>query len=325
MALRDKVLEAVSGLVDIEIPEALVNQEMESRLHDLVHRLEHQGATIPQYLAATGQDQESFLAGVREGSTAAVKADLALRAVVAQEAIEATDEELETEIGRLAERVGQKPEKVRRDLGKRGALEAVRSDLARGKALQFLVDHATVGRRERHPRRSDPPRGRFDPRTRPSLSDDRHPRRQSRRQFRRHPRRHPRRAGAPGVTDPIRNYLVPTVIEQTNRGERAFDIYSRLLKERIIFLGHPDRRHRRQPDDRPAPAPRVRGSRQGHLRLRQLARRRDHGPVRDLRHDAVHQARRADDLRRPGRLGGRGAARLPAPTASASPCRTPAS
>jgi ATP-dependent Clp protease, protease subunit len=41
------------------------------------------------------------------------------------------------------------------------------------------------------------------------------------------------------VTEPIRSYLVPTVIEQTNRGERAFDIYSRLLKERIIFLGTP--------------------------------------------------------------------------------------
>jgi ATP-dependent Clp protease protease subunit len=41
------------------------------------------------------------------------------------------------------------------------------------------------------------------------------------------------------VTQPIVNYLVPTVIEQTNRGERAFDIYSRLLKERIIFLGTP--------------------------------------------------------------------------------------
>jgi ATP-dependent Clp protease protease subunit len=39
--------------------------------------------------------------------------------------------------------------------------------------------------------------------------------------------------------EPIRNYLVPTVVEQTNRGERAFDIYSRLLKERIIFLGTP--------------------------------------------------------------------------------------
>ena len=37
----------------------------------------------------------------------------------------------------------------------------------------------------------------------------------------------------------IYNYIVPTVIEQTNRGERAFDIYSRLLKDRIIFLGTP--------------------------------------------------------------------------------------
>jgi ATP-dependent Clp protease, protease subunit len=41
------------------------------------------------------------------------------------------------------------------------------------------------------------------------------------------------------TTDPIRSYLVPTVVEQTNRGERAFDLYSRMLKENIIFLGTP--------------------------------------------------------------------------------------
>ena len=35
------------------------------------------------------------------------------------------------------------------------------------------------------------------------------------------------------------SYLVPMVIEQTNRGERSFDLYSRLLKDRIIFLGTP--------------------------------------------------------------------------------------
>ena len=35
------------------------------------------------------------------------------------------------------------------------------------------------------------------------------------------------------------NYLVPTVVEQTNRGERAYDLYSRLLKENIIFIGTP--------------------------------------------------------------------------------------
>jgi len=41
------------------------------------------------------------------------------------------------------------------------------------------------------------------------------------------------------VTLTAYDYLVPTVVEQTNRGERAFDIYSRLLKERIVFLGTP--------------------------------------------------------------------------------------
>ena len=38
-------------------------------------------------------------------------------------------------------------------------------------------------------------------------------------------------------TESMKNYLVPTVIEENNRGERAYDIYSRLLKERVIFMG----------------------------------------------------------------------------------------
>jgi ATP-dependent Clp protease protease subunit len=42
-----------------------------------------------------------------------------------------------------------------------------------------------------------------------------------------------------GTIPVVQNYMVPTVIEQTSRGERAFDIFSRLLKERIIFVGTP--------------------------------------------------------------------------------------
>jgi ATP-dependent Clp protease protease subunit len=41
------------------------------------------------------------------------------------------------------------------------------------------------------------------------------------------------------MIQPITNYLVPTVVESSNRGERAYDLYSRLLKEYIIFLGTP--------------------------------------------------------------------------------------
>lgn len=144
MALREKVLISVGDLVHVDAPEALVNQEMERRLNDLAVRLEAQGATIPQYLQATGQDQQVFADDLRAGCTQAVKADLALRSVVEQEGIEATDSELDEEIVRLAERLREKPAKVRKDLVKRGVTEAVRSDIARGKALEFLIEHATA-------------------------------------------------------------------------------------------------------------------------------------------------------------------------------------
>jgi trigger factor len=144
MAVRDKVLDVIADLVDMELPDALVQQEMERRLHDLAHRLEAQGATIQQYIAASGQDEQAFVAQVRTAAERAVRADLALRAVVVQEGITATDEELDQEIERLAERLEEKPAKVRRDLDRRGVLEAVRSEIARGKALRYLVDHAVV-------------------------------------------------------------------------------------------------------------------------------------------------------------------------------------
>ena len=41
------------------------------------------------------------------------------------------------------------------------------------------------------------------------------------------------------VSNTPNSYLVPTVVEQTNRGERGYDLYSKLLKENIIFIGTP--------------------------------------------------------------------------------------
>jgi trigger factor len=117
---------------------------MERRLHNLIHRLQEQGASVEQYLMATGLTQDQLIADVRLEATKAVKADLALRAVVAAEEIVADDSELEAEIDRLAERTGRKPAQLRKEIERGGGLQAVRSELSRGKALQFLVDHASV-------------------------------------------------------------------------------------------------------------------------------------------------------------------------------------
>lgn len=151
MALRDRVLEVAVELVPVEPPATLVVSETRRRIEDLAHRLSHQGATVEEYLAATGQEAGAFVAEVQSTAVQAVLADLALRAVVAQEEISVGDDELTAEIERVAERTGRKPAKVRRDLERGGAIEAVRSEIARGKALEFLVDHAVVVDEEGNP------------------------------------------------------------------------------------------------------------------------------------------------------------------------------
>ncbi len=144
MSLRDRVLEELVSIVPIEAPLPLVEREMERRLHDLAHRLEQQGMTIPMYLEAIGQSQEIFVAEVREGSTKAVLVDLGLRSIIAAEEFEASEEEFEAEVERILEQVKGSPKKARRQLEQQGVFEAVRFDIERGKALQFLVDNAKV-------------------------------------------------------------------------------------------------------------------------------------------------------------------------------------
>ena len=144
LALRQGVVDALVQLVIDDAPEPLVASEVDRRVRDLVHRLSHQGASVEQYLAATGSSAEELTAQLTEQATSAVKADLALRAVIDAEGITADDDEVDVEIERLAQQVEQKPDKLRKELERGGQIEAVRSDVTRGKALEWLADHAEV-------------------------------------------------------------------------------------------------------------------------------------------------------------------------------------
>ena len=139
MAINQKTAEALGELVDEDIPEALVDQEFQNRLQDLAMRLQAQGVGIEQYLAGVGQDQETWVAELREAATQGVKVDLALRAVALKEAIEVAEHELEAELEAVAQRVGEKVAKVRKQIERNGQLAAVRSDLRTRKALEWLV------------------------------------------------------------------------------------------------------------------------------------------------------------------------------------------
>ncbi len=144
MALRNGVVEAVVELVDTDPPAPLVDAEVERRVHDLEHRLEAQRATVGQYLEATGQTPEQYLAGLRPAASQSVKADLALRAIAEAEHLEPTDADIDEEIERLAASYNIKPAELRRNLQRADQMPAVRSDWKKSKALEWLVERVEV-------------------------------------------------------------------------------------------------------------------------------------------------------------------------------------
>ncbi|MBA3653335.1 MAG: trigger factor [Actinobacteria bacterium] len=151
MALRNNVVDALVELVAVDMPEPLIGGEMERRLHNLAHRLSSQQVTMAQYLEGTGTTQEELIEQLRTEATAAVKADLALRAVAVAEGIEVTEEDLDNEIARMAERMDEKPDKVRKQLDRADQMPAVRSELRNSKALEWLIEHVEVMDEEGNP------------------------------------------------------------------------------------------------------------------------------------------------------------------------------
>jgi trigger factor len=156
MALREKTVEAVAGLVDDgDVPEVLVDSEVNERLHDLQHRLEAQKLGLGEYLQATGRTPDDLLAAVRVDAQRAVKADLALRALAEAEELSVSDDELDTEIATMAERMETSAAALRRQLDTAGRTGAVRSELRKSKALQWLLDHVELFDQEGNPMSRD--------------------------------------------------------------------------------------------------------------------------------------------------------------------------
>jgi trigger factor len=152
MALRQKALEALSGLVaEDDVPEVLVDAEVNERLHDLQHRLEAQKLGLAEYFQATGTSPDELLGAVRVDAEAGVKADLALRALADAEELPLSEEDLDAEIATMAEQMDTTPADLRQRLDTAGRTGAVRSELRKGKALEWLLDHVDLVDEEGNP------------------------------------------------------------------------------------------------------------------------------------------------------------------------------
>ncbi len=151
LSLRDETIKALVELVDADdLPGVLLDQEVQNRLQDMATRLSQQGATIEQYLEATGQPVDALIAEMREQGADNVRADLALRAVSKAEAIDVSEEELDAEIARLAERFKMKPKQVRRNIEANQQMHTLKADVRKTKALNWLMERVALVDEEGH-------------------------------------------------------------------------------------------------------------------------------------------------------------------------------
>jgi len=144
MALRERTGEVLAELVEDEIPDPLIAQEMNQRLQDLSMRLEAQGMNLDTWIAMSGKQPDEVVAELRETATTAVRVDLALRAVAEAEGIECTDDDLEQEFAQVAERLNIKAKEVRRQFERAEQVPAVRSDVKKRKAFDWLLERVEI-------------------------------------------------------------------------------------------------------------------------------------------------------------------------------------
>jgi trigger factor len=145
MSLRDAALGSLADLVDdAEVPDVLVDAEVNERLHDLSHRLDAQKISIEQFLSATGQSGDELVASLRGDAHRAVKVDLGLRGVAAAEEMVITDQELDDELGRMAEQYGTTTDSIRGQLDQAGRTGEVKAALLKNKAATWLVENVAI-------------------------------------------------------------------------------------------------------------------------------------------------------------------------------------
>jgi trigger factor len=144
MAVRDNLAAELAKLVDADPPEAMVSGEMEGRMQNLAYQLQGRGIGLDDYLRITGREPETFIAELREDAALTAKVDLALRAVALSEGLEATDDELDEEIAHLIGGAEVTIEEAVEELQRSGQLSAVRSTVAKRKAMEWLVTHSEV-------------------------------------------------------------------------------------------------------------------------------------------------------------------------------------
>ena len=141
-AKENDAVDAVIADAQIEIPDAMLRTQQEQIANEMAQNMQYQGLTFDQYLQYTGMTREAFLEQMKPQATKRIQTRLVLEEIVKAEGIEATDEDFEAELQKMADQYRMPVENVKSYFDSDQAKEDLKKDIAVQKAITFITDNA---------------------------------------------------------------------------------------------------------------------------------------------------------------------------------------
>lgn len=135
---ENQLLEQVCDNMEVEIPECMFDKKCDEMIQDYAYRLQMQGIDLNTYLGYLGQTQEQFKAQFMDGAKQQVKTQIALDAIVEAEKLEATEDEINAEIDKLAAQYDMEADKIKAAVPQ----DQIAKDVTTKKAVDLIVNSA---------------------------------------------------------------------------------------------------------------------------------------------------------------------------------------
>ena len=140
-SMKNSVIEAVFNANDIEVPAPLVEQEIDNQISQFDQQLRAQGMDLNTYMQYLGKEPSEFREDIRPEAEKKVKTQMIVTAVAEQEGFEATPEEVEQELEKMAQQYGLEKDKLTEMIGPQN-LSMIAGDIKVRKAVDFMYDNA---------------------------------------------------------------------------------------------------------------------------------------------------------------------------------------
>ena len=142
-AMENALVEKAIEGAQLDIPEAMVESQVEQMIQEFKQRVTYQGISFEQYLQFTGQNPDTFEESMKPEAMKRIQSSLVLSAIVAAESIEASDEDLDKEFERMASMYQMDKEQIASFMGDTEK-ENMKKDIAVQKAVEFIAEQAVV-------------------------------------------------------------------------------------------------------------------------------------------------------------------------------------